>query len=820
MRRREFLYASALARSSLAQVTAQSTEPEARELPATFRIQRGRFRFGSPLKSGPAVEGARLGLDVNGTTLWSDKASGANWNGAPSGEIQNEQPARLELHFDNPQLVWTIEFQAAADGTSATIASHIRNASGSPVKLGRCRLADTSDGSGSIRIGSGAKDTVLLAMTGWQEDSRTRVIRSDPKGGLSKIVAQLYNPASTVAIQFGFVTLDRVNTEHHFSWNSDKNVLSGSSFCDFEGFSLAPGASVESEKLLLQINRDPHKSLNSWADAVNAKYHPSIWPKIPAGWIGVSWVDPLDIERWDEVLHRNIGAIRERLPGMDIQYVWVSFGNLEGLEPGNWLAWNKDEFPAGHEALVRELASRDFQLGFWIAPFWLNAHLSKLVDELHDAFLLRERKPVILHLSEWGDFYVLDPTHPKTQAYLKRVFTTYREWGVRYYMIDFLNATSGLTLGNVTIDGYYDKSVMPGPQAFREGVRVIREAAGSDTYLLASTGPTLQYIGLVDAARMGHDYGEGRTLYGGRTPYGPSPGVFYPATFGINDPRLWTSHIHATNALAASSFLQRKFFLADSGNLLTIDKPIPLPDAQITATIFGINGSPAMLGDDIDRMSEERLQILKQVFPRLPEAAYAVDLFETPEPDYPKIFHLPVSTRWGRWDLVAIFNYGDSQLKQDLRFERLGIDSHAQIVWDFWEERYLGIRSGGLAVDVLPRSVRLLRISQQREHPWLLSTDMHVRQGQAEIEDVQWNSGSSTLMFRATRPKGYRGNVYLRIRKGLAFKDPAGLWIAKDVNEGCLIVRCALNFESDTAIEKSFVLVPEASLISKPPAHM
>ena len=41
-------------------------------------------------------------------------------------------------------------------------------------------------------------------------------------------------------------------------------------------------------------------------------------------------------------------------------------------------------------------------------------------------------------------------------------------------------------------------------------------------------------------------------------------------------------------------------------------KPVPLPDAQISATIFGLNGSPLMIGDDVDRMAPERLALLRQ----------------------------------------------------------------------------------------------------------------------------------------------------------------------------------------------------------------
>ena len=57
-------------------------------------------------------------------------------------------------------------------------------------------------------------------------------------------------------------------------------------------------------------------------------------------------------------------------------------------------------------------------------------------------------------------------------------------------------------------------------------MRVIREAAGDDTYLLASTGPTLHTVGVCDAVRTGSDFGEGRALFPGTN--------FYPATYVIN----------------------------------------------------------------------------------------------------------------------------------------------------------------------------------------------------------------------------------------------------------------------------------------------
>ena len=301
-------------------------------------------------------------------------------------------------------------------------------------------------------------------------------------------------------------------------------------------------------------------------------------------------------------------------------------------------------------------------------------------------------------------------------------------------------------------------------------MQVIRRAAGDDTYLLVSTGPTFQTTGLVDAVRAGTDYGEGRPLDG------PGKG-FYPATFVINRSDYWTSHLRATSAWATHFFAHRKLFIADSGNVFTIDKPVPLNDAQITSTIFGLNGSPLMIGDDVARMSDDRLAMLRQQFPRLPECAEPLDLFESVDPDYPKIFRLRVDAAWDRWDLIAVFNYGAEPLVRKVPANG--------VVWDFWNERYMGRADGSYRVTVPAGSVKLLRIAPAREHPWVLSTDIHIRQGQAELKDVAWDASKLELRWVSKR----KGNVYVLVPKGLRLADPAGLWIAKDGGDGSLIVR-------------------------------
>lgn len=684
--------------------------------------------------SSPAVTAAdfqlRSGVEVGGAMHWAKRD-------AAGGNV-----------FRVPGLA--IEWREADGLVSATL----RNTSPAPVKLGRFVVAQATQVPGDR----------ALVMSGWQMPNLVQPTAG--KKHVSKTLLQLWNPATREAVQFGFVTFDRINTEIEIEGGTVTAV------CDFEGFLLAPGAVIETERLRIARGADPIAELHAWGEAAAAHYRPKIWRETPAGWVGWSWVDPFHVEKYEDVVRRNARAIREKLPGAGIGYIWVSLGNLKDREPGAWLEWNRALFPSGPRALVRDLAAQEFKLGLWAGAYWVSARLESRVAQLSDAFLMKDGKPLSVPHRELGPQFILDPTHPKTHAWFGEFFRTWRDWGVRYYMIDFLYSASGSTPGRFRPDGYFNQALVPSAEAMRDSLKTIRAAAGDDTYLLVSTGPTLQTVGLLDAVRAGTDYGEGRPLDG------PGKG-FFPATFVVNKPDYWTSHLRAVQAWATHFFTHRRLWIADSGNVLTIDKPVPLADAQSTATIFGLNGSPLMIGDDVDRMDAGRLALLRQQFPRLPEMAEPLDLFDAIEPDHVKTFRLRVRTAWDAWDLLAVFNFSAEPLRKTL--------PAAGAVWDFWDERYTGVATGSLDVIVPPRSAKLLRVAPARAHPWVLSTDIHIRQGQSELSGVAWDESALELRFTAARA----GNVFLRAPKGYRLAEPAGLWIAKDGNDESLLVRVA-----------------------------
>ncbi len=706
--------------------------------------------------------------------------------------LESRAPASLDLpvKFWAPDLDWTIHLERDRDGTSLLLWSELHNPTEAPIRLGECRLVSLGGDRGEATLAGDDGNAVYLHVSG--TTGPTRVHRADEaEDSFSRVLLQFVSPAAGRALHLGFVPFTHQHTIHRFDYGA-AGFTALQCVCDFQDYLLPPGETIRTETLLIEASDDFHESLHHWADRAAAYYQPTIWPTTPGAWLGWSWVDASTTETYEDVVLRNCRAIRERLPGCDLQYVWVSIGNIKDGYPGNWLEWDTTNFPGGPAHLVSELGQLGFKLGLWCGAFWICAGAQERLEELKDARLKLQGEPTValphwnygaaarLPLEQRPPIYSLDPTHPIAREFIRRVFATYREWGIRYYMMDFLNAVAHPVEGAV-YDEHHDPTVLRGPDLLRAGLQIAREAAGPDTYLLSSSGPNLWDVGLVDACRMGNDYGEGRAIN--------PESYFYPATFVINGANFWTSHSYASGNMAGYYFTHRKLFVNDSCNVLTLDQPIPLCEAQIVASLFGICGGPVMLGDDIATISEERLNLIRKVFPRTPEIATPLDLFDRPLPAYPRLFHNHVATAWGEWDLVTVLNYDDEALTLPVALAPLGIgeDEHCRL-FEFWNEQYLGLVAGEFTAVVPPRSVRVYRLSRHTKHPWVLGTDMHLMQGQVELSDVQWDPDTLTLSGTATRPPRCTGTIFVSVPRGWAVTNPRGWHIAKDAHDQTLVV--------------------------------
>ena len=738
------------------------------------------------------IDNWRMCIEANGKFLSSDQSH---------IELIENNPLMFRLSFPEAGLVWTVNCREMQKSGRIIIDSVIENESEHDIRLDKVFLLAARE---PVVLGESIDDILCMGLKGIFVDRVVHRIEDTECPRESKVKLQLYNSKDDAALQVGFITFLRANTQVFFDYDQERGISGLKASCDFAGWILEAGQSTSTETFSLAVGNNPHAQLESWADLVSERCSPRRWEDAPIGWLGYAWVDITHVERYEDVIMRNAEAIRRRMSGFGVDYIWESLGNLPYELAGDWLAWNDELFPNGPEWLASKLKEKGFKLGFWCGPFWICALLDDKVEEFRDVLLKNEDGSLMEVWPDW-DFtssplygkrssamYCLDPSHPRTLEYWKKVFETYRKWGVRYYMLDFLDAGTG-NIGRNPYKEHFDKKLVAGPEVYRNALRVIREAAGDDTYFLSSTGPTVHNAGSVDAARTGTDFGEGRAAL-------PNYIGQYPATYTINDVNFWMGAMSALRDQASNYYTHRKLYINDSGNVLTVDKPLKLTDAQINATIHAMSGGPTMLGDDIDRIDDERLALIKKTLPRSRDVAFPVDLFDIAYPDYPKVFHRKVDKSWGTYDVIAVYNFGQDLLRLPVAMSKLGLKNNTgYLVWEFWNAEYIGRVENTLDAVVPPGSVRVYRLTEDVGRPVLLGTDMHLLMGEMEVMRCNWDEDSQTLDISVNRPKGEYGSVFLSVPENLRPENQRELWVARDGRDKSLIIRAAFSFEEDTA---------------------
>ncbi len=744
-----------------------------------------------------AMQGLSGSITINGQAISLRDATRMSRQERPGAN--GERTTSVTFLFTEPEVtwVWDLADRITSAGPVLAVTAQLRNTGHSDLILENWNVLHLQrEKGGRLDLGRNPSNVRFFGWRPW--NTRVERISGEESRHHSRNLCHLYDPGSGTTFLSGFVTIDRMTVNHSLGHVQGRGVAEYRATCTFGEYRLAAGKELASEVLHISYHDNPYTALEGWADQINGTYNPSFEGTLDISWQGGTWIDAFTgkEESWAKILLENAHAIREKLRGFDIRYVAGGTHKiLKGGLPGNWLAF--EDTPDGEDdyrTLFAKLQAMGFGLKLWFSPFWFYGEAEGILEENRENLLKDQDGNPITAKSSW-EFdrnrdpddtpyltkYYLDGTHPKTREYLSKIFRAYREMGARAYMLDFLSIQPGAKL--------YDDTLLP-VEAGRQILKVIREAAEADTHLQTAVASTPGFVGCINAARVGRDYGEGRPMY----PFH----AWRNATHVVHDHHFGNTHSFVQNA-AASWFTHRKVYVNDL-NQCAVDKPVPLENARITITMFGLTGgSPMALGDDFRTIDPERLRMLKLCLPRTEGVPVPVDLFDRIHPeDYCRVLKLAVDAPWDSYVLAAVFNMDDAPYCLDLEFGELGLDTAAaHRVFDFWNEEYTGTYRGSCARTIPPNSCRLYRIAEARPHPWLLSTDMHIQQGAVEVESIQWNEETKTLIGTVARPAGERGNLFFLIPRHLKLINHEKANTMREVLDMQTVVRWPVEFNGE-----------------------
>ncbi len=587
----------------------------------------------------------------------------------------------------------------------------------------------------------------------------------------------------------GFLTLSRAFLEHELKLENGKYVWTAT--MNIGNFHLLAGKTFNTEVFYIGGYSNPYTALENWAENINKIYKPQVNLK-PTVCYNAGGMRP-DNEKYEDVILENLDIINEKMNGLGIEYVWTSQTNLKDFIPGNWLKDNLKEIPSGLEGLTKKMAEKGFKHGVWMSPFWFFKEAEGAFEE-HKNHLVKDKngEPIISEMA-WCWKYddddkpnyhyhkcTLDGTHPDTVEYVKSIFKKYRDMGIRYYMLDFLDIQSEAD--------YYDKTLTPVQSGYNI-LKTVREAAGDDTHLQTAVASSPGFTGIINAARIGRDFGEGRPIDRDEL------NDFKNATHVFHD--MHYSNLKYFLINTANNFFTHKNTYLNDMNCLMIDS-FPVEYSRFAVTLFGLNAStPLVFTGDLRDMREDKIEMIKKVLPRTDVSSKPVDLFDRVSPnDFSRIQVANIKTECDEYTLVGVFNPDQEPYSLELDFKKLGLEGQ-QIIYDFWNEEYRGMFENSFPVTLLPESCKLFRFTKRRNHPWLMGTNMHIQQGVAEIKALKWDEKNMTLSFTATRPKGNKGSVIIHAPRNLELLNRGKCHIVKELIDQCLVIEVPLDFKED-----------------------
>ena len=284
---------------------------------------------------------------------------------------------------------------------------------------------------------------------------------------------------------------------------------------------------------------------------------------------------------------------------------------------GDWIP--NEKFPSGMDGLAAQIRRSERTPGLWLAP--LIVVPSSSIYRQHPDWLLRDQKGKLVSAGfNWGErLFALDTSHPEVLAWLTTLMTQVRDWGYDYIKLDFLyaGALPGVRQNN-----------MPREQAYRQGLRTIRDALG-DAYLLTCGAPIIPSIGLCDGLRIGTDVAShwasprDDILLGNFT----IPGTLNAIRTTVS--RLWLSPLVHTDPDVA--------YFASSKNTMAGEQENMLQDLALVCNYKATSDLPAWLSET----EHSRLKDFLEAAPEITRKGHYQFSLDSREVDFSTAMNIP-----------------------------------------------------------------------------------------------------------------------------------------------------------------------------------
>ena len=649
----------------------------------------------------------------------------------------------------------------------------VQNTTGHSISVQSIRTVHATGGQ-LVNLG-GAISADRILSDSYSEDRPQLAIRDlDESNEVHRAVGSqlIYNRQSGKSLFFGALTSERFLTIFHLkangsganahisSYDSESTgtteILKGESLKDSPAaeqvelnLQVNAGDSLSSERMMFAVGGDYHAQLEQYGKTVGVLHKARVDAATPIGWwswtayyFGVS----------QQTMATNADWLAQNLKSLGYTYFQIDEGYQYAR--GEYMNADATRFPLGLAHIADYTRHDGLTFGLWTAPFEVSERA--WVYEHHKDWLVHNAAGQPIHIgyvvNKKDALYALDTTNPGAQEYLKQTYTKFRDWGVRFIKMDFMDDSA--------IEGSYFQPNTTAMQAQRIGLQIIRDAVGDDVVLDKDGSVMLNPVGLVDAGRISQDTGH---------------------SFGATR--------DAASGIAARYYMNRRFYISDP-DAFTVSKqrvsdqawhggqaPLTLDEAKMSIALSAVSGGMFEIGDDLPTLgaSAERMALVKNRdlidMAQFGHASTPVDLLSYAASDkQPSVFLLKENEQQS---ILTVFNWTEASRTHTFNLAQLGLKASDKykIVDVFGDQDCCAVSSGTISFALKPHSVLMLKVIDNAVPVPAISFEVHASplatageivtfktdgvSAQAPVLAWHWNFGDGTSSDGATVQHAY-----------------------------------------------------------------
>lgn len=434
------------------------------------------------------------------------------------------------------------------------------------------------------------------------------------------------------------------------------------------------------------------------------------FPKPQIGWM--TWYSVM-FDACEKAVLDNAERMKELFGKYGADTVWVDWEwynsaiSVEGPRGIDYFHPDPVRYPHGLKYVADKISGMGLVPALWIGVTH-EPGASEFMERSPDSVLSKD--------TVWCGEYIYDPTDENYLGeYLPQAIDKVKEWNFGALKWDCLPIT---LWQSDRYHNYLSDNTKTSEEALREAVKLARERLGEDFYMLSCAGAADREIrfaaDMFDAARIGGD-------------------IFSWQDF-IN---------HLANRIVRFYLYHNVLFYCDPDNVVLREQFNTPEQAVSRASLVTVLGLPYTMGDDLTKLSPERVEINRRCIP--PLDCHPCDVGESKLRDNMLVVNQCIAKPFEQWNVVDVLNLSADEREKTVTAAELGLDGGEYLLFEFWGKEFCGVLHDSFTAKLRPYQSKVYSVRKLTGVPQIVCTSRHISAGGVDLKEVRYDEQSRTL---------------------------------------------------------------------------